>query len=192
MINILMTLEASFPISRPIDDELISKIAQGDTEALHILYDSAKASIYGFVLSITKNTHDAADVLQETFLSVYEKAHTYEPKNKPMAWILVIAKNHALSKLRSRNKIHLMDDENAEIGISFSKIDNAEQRMVLETAFKILKDEEREILMLHAVSGLKHREIAKVLDLSINTVLSKYNRSIKKMQAELLKGEGTL
>ncbi len=185
MINILMALENSFPVSRPIDDELIFKIANGDTEALHELYDSVSGSIYGFVLSITKNTHDAEDVLQETILTVYEKANTYKPEGKPMAWILVIAKNHALARLRSKAKIHLMDDENTEIGITFSKIDNAEQRMVLEAAFKILKDEEREILMLHAVSGLKHREIAKVLNLPLNTVLSKYNRSIKKMQAEL-------
>ncbi len=57
--------------------------------------------------------------------------------------------------------------------------------MVIETAFKVLVDEERQILMLHAVSGLKHREIATVMDMSLNTVLSKYHRAIKKMRSEL-------
>ena len=67
----------------------------------------------------------------------------------------------------------------------FSFVDDVSERIVLETAVNKLDENERTILLLHAVSGLKNREIAELLDMPINTVLSKYNRTIKKMQKYL-------
>lgn len=52
-----------------------------------------------------------------------------------------------------------------------------------------LTDEERQIVVLHAVAGFKHREIAQIMDLLLPTVLSKYNRALKKLKEELMKGE---
>lgn len=57
--------------------------------------------------------------------------------------------------------------------------------VILETAFRILSKEECQIIILHAVSGLKHREIGGILHLPLSTVLSKYNRGIKKLRAQL-------
>jgi len=58
-------------------------------------------------------------------------------------------------------------------------------RMTLEKAFAVLPEDSCRIIMLHAVSGMKHREIAELLNMPISTVLSKYNRGIKKLQTEL-------
>ena len=58
-------------------------------------------------------------------------------------------------------------------------------RMVLETAMSVLDAEERQIVILHAMTGFRHREIAEVLDLPTGTVLSKYNRALKKMRKEM-------
>lgn len=60
---------------------------------------------------------------------------------------------------------------------------SAEARMLLEACLKQLAEEEREIVLLHAVSGFKYREIAAFLSIPLPTVLSKYHRAIKKMQA---------
>ncbi len=185
MINIFTVLETEMRVKRPIDDQLILEIAKGSAEALHTLYESTSESVYGFVLSITKNSHDAEDVLQETFLTVYQKAADYKPAGKPMAWVFTIAKNFALARLKEKGKLRLLDDGDAELGVTFADIESTEQRLVIETAFRVLNDEERQILMLHAVSGLKHREIAVIMDMSLNTVLSKYHRAIKKMRSEL-------
>ena len=57
-----------------------------------------------------------------------------------------------------------------------------EDRMMLQFLLGILSDEERQIVILHAVSGMKHREIAALLDRGLSTVLSKYNRAIKKLR----------
>ena len=67
------------------------------------------------------------------------------------------------------------------------ELKSSENRMILDMAFQILSEEECQIILLHAVVGLKHREIAENLQLSLSTVLSRYNRGIKKMR-KLLEG----
>lgn len=188
MINILMTLNEEYGVKRPIDDRLILSIADGDMDALHKLYEQASSGVYGFALSITKNIHDAEDILQETFLSVYNKASDYKPQGKPMAWILTIAKNAALTKLRNANRTDELDDTHTLIEAQLSVTLNTEHRLIIERIFGVLDDREKQIVMLHAVSGLKHREIAALLDLPTGTVLSKYNRAIKKLKL-MLKGD---
>ena len=63
--------------------------------------------------------------------------------------------------------------------------DGSEEAVALEQAMKVLGDQERQILILHAVTGLKHREIAEMLGMPLATVLSKYARSLKKLKKAL-------
>ena len=60
-----------------------------------------------------------------------------------------------------------------------------EDKIVLEQCMKLLTDEERQIVVLHAVGGFKHREIAELTELPLPTVLSKYSRAIKKLRKHL-------
>ena len=64
-----------------------------------------------------------------------------------------------------------------------------EDRIVLTACMDKLKDDERQIIMLHAVSGFKHREIAEFLSLPLSTVLSKYHRALKKLRVLLTEGK---
>ena len=93
MLNLMAVLEEGSKLSSTVDDKLIKDIAKGSMEALHTLYEKINKSVYAFALSITKNPHDAEDVLQETFLKIYQKAKDYTSYDKPMAWIFTIAKN---------------------------------------------------------------------------------------------------
>ena len=185
MLNLMAVLEESPKISSTVDDKLIKDIARGNMEALHILYEKTNKSIYAFALSITKNPHDAEDILQETFLKIYQKAADYTSYDKPMAWIFTIAKNFALMKFRERKRTESMEEVNDMPEVTFSFVEDVGERIVLETAVNRLDENERMILLLHAVAGLKNREIADLLDMPINTVLSKYNRTVRKMQKYL-------
>ena len=69
--------------------------------------------------------------------------------------------------------------------MDFSSVENAEQRVLVEMLFKHLTDEEKQILVLHAVSGMKYREIASFMDIPLNTVLSKYHRAVKKLKERI-------
>lgn len=161
-------------------EKCIKDIANGDSDALTLLYTITKASVYGFALSILKNMHEAEDVLHDVYIKIHDNASTYQDNGKPMAWILTITKNLSLMKLRKKK--HSVDIDEI-IEIIPSKCDRiADARLLLTAAFKYISDEERNILTLHAVAGYKHREISKLLDIPLSTVLSKYNRAIKKIK----------
>lgn len=57
------------------------------------IYEETRGAVYGFSLSILRNAHDAEDVLQETYIRVFENSASYKPNGNPMPWILQIAKN---------------------------------------------------------------------------------------------------
>ena len=190
MINVSMLI-ADFPGQEEIADELIFSLAKGNREALKIIYEKSINALYAYVLSLTKNKYDTEDVLQETYVSIAENAASYHGGNKAMAWIFRIARNFTLMHFRKeKNKESIHEVEEAvDAKYSFSFVENADHRMLLESAIKILEEEERQILFLHAVAGWKNREIAEYLGKNLNTVLSKYQRSIKKLQEHLGKDE---
>lgn len=185
MLLLLSALEEQFSKAKSVDDGLIERIKHGDMDAFRNLYEIASSGVYGFALSILNNTHDAEDVLQDTFLTVHKSVSTYTSMGKPMAWIFTITRNHAMMRLREKKRDNefeeiqnLADEENS----SLCRIEDAENRMLIELLMTTLESEERQIVMLHASAGLKNREIASLLELPLNTVLSKYHRAIKKLR----------
>ena len=179
---ILLSFGSADSIKSTVDDALILKIAAGDMDAFHTLYRAAHSGIYGFALSITKNPHDAEDVLQDTFLSVYENALSYRPEGKPMAWIFRIARNFALSKMREKAKEPMSEEFILENTEAVSQLESVEEKETVKALLSFLNDDERQIVMLHAAAGFKNREIAQVLGLKLSTVLSKYRRALKKLE----------
>lgn len=167
------------------EESLLIRAGAGDKEAFEELYKLTSHAVFGFALSILKNRHDAEDVMQDTFLKIRMAAHLYEPRKKPMAWILTITRNYCLMKLRSQKASSYLNYEDLENNIDYSFAADTESRLVLEAAFRILSEQERQIIMLHALSGLKHREIAAILKLPLSTVLSKYKRALEKLKKEI-------
>ena len=128
-------------------EPVLLRLAKGDQDALGELYHRTRASVYGLALSFLKHAHDAEDVTQDTFIRVWENAPRYQPQGTPLAWILAVARNLSLMKLRERGKT--------------------------------------QVVVLHAVTGWKHREIAQLLELPLSTVLSKYRRALQKLKITL-------
>ncbi|MBQ3783696.1 MAG: RNA polymerase sigma factor [Lachnospiraceae bacterium] len=168
-----------------LDAVLFQQIAEGNKDAFRILYEQTYQSIYVYLLSIVQNKEEAEDLLQETFIRVRLYVDRYSDQGKPLAWMFTIARNLAYMRLRELKKKSFQEFETIQDMIGFSVIQNVEDRIVLEGAFQVLNDEERSIVLLHAVSGMKHKEIASILNKPLSTVLSKYNRAIKKLNQEL-------
>lgn len=167
-------------VSAHSTDDLILRLATGDRDALAELYEETRTAVYGFSLSILKNTADAEDVLHDTYVNLYTAAASYKSKGNPMAWILTISRNLALMKLRQRKRF--ADLEPHEWETAAVAVGPSEDRPLLQAALKHLSEEERQVILLHALSGLKHREIAVLLNLALPTVLSKYHRALKKLR----------
>lgn len=165
-----------------VDETLLPRIAQGDMDALTILVEAAGKAVYAYILSIVRNPEDADDIYQDTFLKVRDAAAGYQARGKPLAWIFTIARNFCMMKYRQDQRKADLGYEDLEDMPGLSKIEDKENRIVLDAALKALSQEERQIVILHAVTGLKHREIADMLSLPLSTVLSKYKRSLSKLK----------
>ena len=167
-------------------DRLLSAIANGDQTALARLYTLTSSAVYSFALSILRNEEEAKDVLQDCFVTIFHRANLYQKRGNPLAWIFTIAKNLCLQVLREQKKTADTPLEELAFTLAAPEEIPYEDKIVLEGCMNALSDTERQIVILHAVWGFKHREIARILDLALPTVLSKYNRSIKKLQKILL------
>lgn len=169
-------------------ESYIAAMAEGRNEAVAGLFQETKAAVYGFSLSILKNMQDAEDVLQDTYIQIFRASGNYQPNGNPMPWIFTITRNLALMKLRERKRIQSTPEESWEWPDDGSPI-TAEDKLVLSAAMETLSEEERQITMLHAVAGFKHREIADILELPLPTVLSKYHRALRKLRIRLKESE---
>ena len=172
-----------------IDEAIFPKIADNDMAAFEEFYRQTERVVYAFVLSTVKNHDDALDVVQDTYLKIRAAAHLYKPMGKPMAWVFTIARNLSISKLRFKQKHDSLETTDLENDLSFSYVTDNDDRLILQTALKILSSEETEIILLHAISGFTHREIANNLEMKLSTVLSKYHRGLKKLKKYLIEQE---
>jgi len=138
-----------------------------------------RKDIYTFLLLFCKNKFTAEDATQETFISLYENAGNCT-KN-PRAWILTIAKNKAISIIRENSRtadIDTLENHAADVQTENNILNKIETDMLLS----VLSDEDKKIVLLHAVYGFKHREIAELMSLPLGTVTWRYKQSIAKMK----------
>lgn len=189
-------------------EELIIKTANGDEIAFEDLYNKTYKIVFGYIISLNKDYFTAQDILQDTFIKVRLNASKYtksksilsfSQKTKeeklsedelfhgnPLGWILKIAKNQTLMCFRKSKREVLSPDEEEEKIINIASYTDFDSRVLLEGALKLLNRKQKTILILHAVSGFKHKEIANILNLPLGTVLSNYSEAIKKLKAEIL------
>ena len=163
-------------------EQCLSGIKKQDLKALEELYRRTSASVFGFALSVLKNVQDAEDVMHDLYMSVWFGAGTYHGDGRPMAWIMTVARNLCLQKLREYRKRSDIPQEDWETYVESNQNMSPEDRLILSECLRSLSEEERQIVVLHAVAGFKHREIGKLLEMPLSTILSKYNRALKKMQ----------
>ena len=166
--------------------QLVDKIAEGDHAALGDLYELTKSQVYGLALAILKNRSDAEDVMQSTFIRVWDSAKSYRQGTDAGAWIMTITRNLALDRFRrQKNMTDIMNLEDTLSGCD--EISPQFDRMLLNHLLSALDCSERQIVMLHAMGGYSHKEIAHIVGRPYATVRWKYGNAVKKLQAFLAK-----
>lgn len=164
-------------------DRLLLAAGQGDRAAFAGLYEAARGAVYAAALGMLRDPHAAQDLCQDAFVRIWESAPRYRSEGSPMAWMLTITRNLARMALRGAGRQQTLTEEEwaalpggGELG---------EDALVLREALQCLDAEERQVILLHAVSGLKHREIAALMERPLSTILSKYQRGLKKLKNRL-------
>lgn len=157
-------------------DALMTKVAEGDNRAFERLYEETRRGVYAFAYSYLGNPADAEDATEEVYFTVKRKACLYRPGTDARAWLFQIAKNLSLDELRRRKQ----RPESLE---GLSSDPSAPPKLpALDLMTAALNESEKEIVLLHAVWGYKHREIAKMTGLPLGTVTWKYKSATEKLR----------
>jgi len=178
---------------------LIDHLREGDETALAPLVDKYKRMVHRLALQITKNHEDANDVMQETFIKVYQSIHTFRQEAAFETWVYRIAVNEALNFVKRRERRRESPLSNAqEIDFDLSvrqqaemvndpqiHAEKAELRRWVTKAVNSLSLKHRIVVILHELEGLTHAEIASILNCSEGTVRSRLHYARKQLRTLL-------
>lgn len=179
------------PLKADKDLPLVELVKAGDHAAFTELVRRYEGKVYQLALRLTGNDMDAMDVIQDVFLSVYQKIHTFRGHAAFSSWLYRITANAAFAKLNQRKRAAAVSiddvlpvvEEKASDGPSewFQKPDVAlfsqETRSALEDAINGLPDDFRTVVILRDVQDLSNQEVADILNLSIPAVKSRLHRA---------------
>ncbi len=163
------------------DLELIKRLQNQDSNALSAIYDRYSGALYGVILRMCKNEEWAQDLLQETFLKIWQKSNQYDSeKGKFYTWSYRIAKNLTLNALRNPSK--LIQNEDLSV-YSDKELDEPEQDILeLNGSLKKLEPHHQRALELVYFNGLTHREAHKEMDVPLGTFKSYIKQALKKLR----------
>jgi RNA polymerase sigma-70 factor (ECF subfamily) len=148
------------------------------------LYDVYEAHLLRFARSLTRDTDDAEDLVQETFLKAISNMVLLQTlaEHKIKSWLFRVLKNIFIDKYRRQRVEIPVEDE--EIVSDFSVEDEVEGRMLSEEFLKGLPDKDREIVYKRYWLGMTSREIAKLLSIPDSTVRYRLHISINHIKSE--------
>jgi RNA polymerase sigma-70 factor (ECF subfamily) len=189
---VLTPLPVTAGSSPPFDDAaLVARAQAGDQQAFAALVNEYSRKVYRLAKNITQNDEDAEDVLQEAFLKAYEHLSGFQGNSKFYTWIVRIAVNESLMKLRKRKGDRFISlDEPVETGEDMVKReiavweDNPEERYsqdemqhILNEAVESLKPDFRTVFTLRDIEEMSTEDTAETLGISIPAVKSRLLRA---------------
>jgi RNA polymerase sigma-70 factor (ECF subfamily) len=182
------------------DESLMLRYRDGDVRAFELLVTRHRKPLFNFILRFVRDTAQAEDVTQETFLRLIKGAEAYERQAKFTTWLYTIARNLCVDASR-RGKHRkaasldapIGDDDGATLldlvpdggaGVD-RQAQSRELAVRLKAALESLPDEQREIFLLREVADLQFNEIASVVGCPENTVKSRMRYALEKLREAL-------
>jgi RNA polymerase sigma-70 factor, ECF subfamily len=172
--------------------DLIQKVARNrDSEAFHELFVTFAPRIKAMLMRQGADPETAEEIVQETMLSVWRKAHLFvESKGSFSTWVFTIARNLRIDKLR-RNSFwqdiggDAVDDRASEDDSPYDEVQRQQQRDHVLDALQVLTPEQHEVVRLAYIEGLTHTEIAERLEVPLGTVKSRMRLAYGKIRERL-------
>ena len=181
------------------ESELVAKAREGDSAAYNQLVNKYSPKIYRLAKHITQHDEDAEDVLQETFLKAFEHLGDFQGQSKFYTWIVRIAVNESLMKLRKRKSDRTVPlDEPLDTGEDTvvreiavwdedpeQKYSREELAQILDEAVQSLRPVFRTVFVLRDIEELSTEETAEALGISIPAVKSRLLRARLQLREKL-------
>ncbi len=172
------------------EKQLVERAKQGDRAALSQLVNKYSERIYNLALRILRNREDAEDVLQETFITVIEKLHSFDGRSGFFTWVYRIATNASLMRLRKNKMVFQQLSDNPDfqesiesrVFIDWSEdpslnIYDQEVKKKLDEAINKLSDIYRSVFILRDIEGLSIKETSAILNITEENVKIRLRRA---------------
>ena len=167
----------------------LARIPDGDRTALQTVYRLTSAKLFGVLLRILGDRSEAEDVLQEVYMTVWRKAAAFDPaKASPMTWLIAIARNRAIDRLRASQKSRRMEPIDAAADVSDdaplpeSALQRAQESARLRACLEDLADNERAALHGAFFDGNTYEELAARMSVPLGTMKSWIRRAMIKLK----------
>jgi RNA polymerase sigma-70 factor (ECF subfamily) len=177
-----------------ISDEAAVELTQrGDHDAFRVLVDRHSRAVYRLAWRMTANSHEAEDIVQETFLRAYKQLKRFDGRAAFGTWVHRIAVNCSLDLIRARKRRQLHDDDDDRILPNVPASDPSPERVIqsaqirelLDHAMRGLSDMERCAFTLRHHDGLGIEEISRTLGVQPNAAKHSIFRALKKLRRVL-------
>ncbi len=173
-------------ISLP-EEELISKLKNRDTVAIGVLYDMYSAALFGIISRVVPQTEIAEDILQETFIKIWNAAESYDSsKGRLFTWMMNIARNLAIDKVRSKDFKNAVKNQDLDNNVDFidtqKEITFNSDLLGLKEMVNTLKPEFNKVLNMIYFKGYTHVEAAEELNLPLGTVKTRVRMAILQLR----------
>ncbi len=169
-----------------IDKQKLERVANGlkkrSERSFDELFTMTRDYLFYFIYSKVKNQTVADDILQDTYITVYEKIHQYESNNF-LSWILTIARNKTINYIKKESRHQYVDQEESEY--LFNEESNDKESLLIHDMTQVLDEDELEIVMMYVIGNFTHKQIAEGLQKPIGTITWKYGEAMKKLRAKL-------
>lgn len=177
-------------VYKNIHQDIIDSCMKGDRKAQFQLYKLYYKNMYNLSLRIINDSQEAEDIMQESFLTAFEKIGSYSGEVSFGAWLKRIVINKSLDAVKKRKIDFLNLDESARNLPPEVEADDMEEISLqvekIHKCINLLPDGYRIVLSLYLLEGYDHEEIAEILNISASTSRSQYTRARHKLY-ELLK-----
>lgn len=164
------------------DALLIKQLQTKDERALALLYDKYSGALYSVIIKMTRNETLSQDLLQETFMTIWDKAHQYNPdKGRFYTWTYRIAKNKVLNYLRKKDILIQTDDLSVYKNKEEPETINRDF-LELNGAITKLEAHHQKAIELVYFNGLTHREAHAEMDVPLGTFKSYIQQALKQLR----------
>ena len=167
---------------------LMLRIAARDRQAFDCLYRLTSVRLYQVALRILRRPALAEEVLQETYISVWQRSELYDPnKSQPLTWLCTITRNRALDVYRKERAApqEQSSDSIENYPDTREAISRVNRMLYLDAPIKKLHDRQRQVLLLAFYEGLTHAELARHFKQPLGTIKSWLRRSLITLRGEL-------
>ena len=178
------------------DDELLPRCRAGDELAWRELVSAHTRRVFGLAYRFTGRVDEAEDLTQEVFVKVYRTLDRYRETDGPFgAWLMAVARNHAIDHYRRRKQEMLrrvedpaiLDQMPARHEHPIAGLEREERVRLVHTGLRALPPDLRLPLILFDLQGLPYDEIARTLEVPLGTVKSRINRARLELAKRLLR-----